>query len=113
MYRILFLLLPAAALVAQDHTGWRDYAGAADSAQYSSLKQITRENVKQLEVAWTFPTGDGRKYFFNPLMVDGTLYVLARNNSIVALNAATGKEIWAYSMTPAPTIITNRGLNYW
>ena len=29
-------------------------------------------------------------------MVDGTLYVLAKNNSIVALNAATGKEIWTY-----------------
>jgi quinoprotein glucose dehydrogenase len=111
MSRIVFLL--ALALQAQDHTGWRDYAGASDSAQYSALTQITPKNVSKLEVAWTYPTGDGRKYFFNPLMVDGTLYVLAKNNSIVALNAATGKEIWTYSMTPAPTAMTTRGLNYW
>src|SRR3982751_2925535 len=106
MSRILFLL--ALALQAQDHTGWRDYAGASDSAQYSALTRITPKNVSKLEVAWTYPTGDGRKYFFNPLMVDGTLYVLAKNNSIVALNAATGKEIWTYSMTPAPTAMTTR-----
>ena len=37
----------------------------------------------------------------------------AKNNSIVALNAATGKETWTYAMTPAPSIITNRGINYW
>src|SRR3954468_21493163 len=106
-------LLIAGGLAAQDHTTWRDYGGASDSAQYTALTQITPKNVSQLEVAWTYPTADGRKYFFNPLMVDGTLFVLAKNNSIVALNAATGKEIWTYSMTPTPSAITNRGLNYW
>ena len=58
-------------LGAQDHTTWRDYGGASDSAQYSALKQITPKNVNQLEVAWTYPTADGRKYFFNPLTDDG------------------------------------------
>src|SRR5690348_1748354 len=110
MYRTLPFLFMSAALLAQDHSGWRDYAGAADSAQFTSLTQIDRSNVGKLQVAWTYPTGDGRKYSFNPLMVDGVLYVLAKNNSIVALNAATGKEIWTYSMTPAPTLITSRGI---
>ena len=98
---------------AQDHTAWRDYAGASDSAQYSALKQIDRANVSKLEIAWAFPTGDGLRYSFNPLMADGVLYVLAKSNSIVALEAATGKEIWAYTPDPPATIITNRGINYW
>jgi quinoprotein glucose dehydrogenase len=55
---------------AQDrqYTSWRDYAGSADSAQYSGLRQVNRSNVNQLQVAWTYPTGDGRKYFFNPIV---------------------------------------------
>ena len=46
-------------------------------------------------------------------MVHGVLYVLAKKNSIVALDAATGKEIWTYTPDPPATIITNRGINYW
>src|SRR5262245_22566254 len=84
-------------LAAQDHKTWSDYGGAADAAQYSALHQINRSNVSKLEVAWRYPTGDNNKYFFNPLVVDGTMYVLAKNNSIVALDAVTGKEIWSHS----------------
>src|SRR5690242_20389737 len=47
------------------HSTWRDYAGASDASQYSSLAQINRSNVGQLQVAWSYPTGDG-KYSFNP-----------------------------------------------
>ena len=97
----------------QDHSTWREYAGAADSAQYSALKQINRTNVSKLEIAWTYHTGDGLKYSFNPIMVDGFLYVLAKRNSIVALDARSGKEIWTYTPDPAAKIITNRGINYW
>src|SRR5450432_901271 len=96
-----------------DHTTWSDYSGASDSAQYSALKKINRQNVNRLEVAWVYPTGDGRKYFFNPLVADGVMFVLAKNNSIVALDASNGKEIWTYTPEAGTTIITNRGLNYW
>src|SRR5215471_7853135 len=92
----LLILVAAPRAATQDHSAWRDYGGASDSAQYSSLTQITRSNVSKLQVAWTFPTGDNNKYFFNPVVVDGAMYVLARNNSIVALDAATGKEIWTH-----------------
>lgn len=100
-------------LFSQDHSTWRDYGGAADSAQYSSLKQINRSNVAKLQVAWSYPTGDNNKYFFNPLVVDSTVFVLAKNNSIVALNAVTGAEIWTAPAESDTTVITNRGLNYW
>src|SRR5580698_168118 len=98
---------------AQDHLAWRDYGGAADAAQYSALSQINRSNVDKLAVAWTYPTGDNKQYLFNPIVIDGLMYVLAKNNSIVALNAATGKEIWSYSPGPETKVITNRGVNYW
>ena len=80
------------AVVAAEHAAWRDYASGADGAQYSALDQINRSNVSQLRVAWSYPTGDGNKYLFNPIVVDRTMYVLAHNNSIVALDAATGRQ---------------------
>src|SRR5205085_1910095 len=98
---------------AQTHTTWTDYSGAPDAAQYSALKQIDKSNMARLQVAWTFPTGDNNRYFFNPIVIDGVMFVLAKNNSIVALDAATGKEIWTHSPSPAAKIITNRGINYW
>src|SRR5512133_935112 len=113
MFRTLLLFAVAAALSAQDYKSWRDYAGTSASAQYTALTQITRDNVKNLQVAWTYPTGDNRRYLFGPLMANGVVYVLGKANSIVALNAATGKEIWAYAPAPAFTVITTRGINYW
>jgi quinoprotein glucose dehydrogenase len=104
------LCVPAAA---QDHRSWSDYGGAADSAQYSALSQINRSNVARLQVAWKYATGDGNKYAFNPLVVDGTMYVLAKSNSIVALDAATGREIWTCPPDADTKVITSRGLNYW
>ena len=99
--------------LAQDHKTWSDYGGAADSAQYSALSQINRANVPRLKVAWSYPTADGNRYFFNPIVVDDRIYVLARHNSIVALDAATGREIWIHPADPGTTIITDRGINYW
>jgi glucose dehydrogenase len=89
---------------------WRQYLGGGDSSQYSSLNQINKLNVGKLEVAWTYPTGDMRTYRFNPVVVDGVMYVLAKNLSIVALDAATGKEIWTHANEGA---VGDRGINYW
>jgi len=100
-----------ALLTADPHAAWRDYGGAADAAQYSSLKQIHRGNVAKLKRAWSFPTGDGAKYLFNPLVVDGVMFVLAKGNSLVALNAATGAELWRHET--GARVITTRGINYW
>src|SRR5580700_11014973 len=111
MKSALFLL--ASSVFAQNYATWSDYSGASDSSQYSALDQINRSNVAKLELAWTYQTGDNNKYFFNPLVVDNIAYVLAKNNSIVALDASTGKEIWTYASGPEIKIITNRGINYW
>ncbi|HTS30406.1 MAG TPA: pyrroloquinoline quinone-dependent dehydrogenase [Bryobacteraceae bacterium] len=89
--------------------GWTQYGGGPDSSQYSSLKQINRSNVSRLEVAWTYPSGEGR-YTFNPIVIDHTMYVLANKSSVVALDAATGKEIWTHANQGT---VGARGMNYW
>jgi quinoprotein glucose dehydrogenase len=98
---------------AKTHSTWSDYAGASDAAQYSALTQINRSNVQKLQVAWNYPTADGNKYLFNPIVVDRTMYVLAHDNSIVALDATSGKELWIHPTAPKTILITNRGINYW
>src|SRR5947209_5164247 len=85
----LFVALAVAALSAADdkpHTTWTGYLDGGDSNQYSALKQITKANVKQLDVAWTYTAGEGTVRF-NPIVVDGVMYVLGANRSIVALEA--------------------------
>src|SRR5437588_8899616 len=69
-------------------TNWAEYGGGAEGSQYSPLKQINKANVAQLEQVWFFaaPSNAGR-FGFNPLVVDGTVYVLGANNTIVALDA--------------------------
>jgi quinoprotein glucose dehydrogenase len=114
------LALPAALLVlsscgsstapAVDRTTWSDYGGGPDNARYSTLSQITKENITQLEVAWTYPTNDNVSYVWGPLVADGVMYVLARDFSLVALNAATGEEIWVHESLQG---IAPRGINYW
>jgi quinoprotein glucose dehydrogenase len=91
------------------YTTWHTYGGGAHSSQYSALSQINRSNVAKLEVAWTFPAGE-RSYSFNPIVVDVVMYIAARDYEIVALDAATGKELWSH---PNDGAVGGRGMNYW
>src|SRR5690242_13907562 len=95
------------------HSTWQAYGGAADGAQYSSLHRIDRSNVAKLKQVWSYQTGNDLSYAFNPLVVDNVMYVMARNNSIVALDATTGKEIWTHPIGAKTTLMTNRGIDYW
>ena len=96
--------------VSRSFKDWSQYLGGADSSQYSSLDQINRSTVSRLDVAWRYSTADSRSYRFNPIVVDGTMFVLAKNNSIVALDALTGKEQWVHANEGA---VSDRGINYW
>jgi quinoprotein glucose dehydrogenase len=106
----LFLLMSGVLAAATERfTTWSQYLGGDDSSQYSSLNQINPSNVRQLEVAWMYPTGPGT-YTFNPAVVGGVMYVLAHNNTLVALDAATGNELWTHANTGP---VGTRGINYW
>lgn len=87
-----------------------DYGGGPDASKYVDLSGINKANVHRLQVAWTYATGDENSYVFNPIVVDNVMYVLARNNSLVALDATSGKEIWIHENLRG---IAARGINYW
>jgi glucose dehydrogenase len=93
---------------AKPYTTWTAYQGGAHSSQYSALDQINKSNVSQLDVAWTYPVAGN--ITFNPIVVDNVMYVQGTGNAIVALDAATGKELWSHANQGA---IGARGLNYW
>ena len=95
------------------HTTWSTYLGSADASHYTALKQIDRSNVSRLQVAWSYDSGSDQPYEFNPIVVGRTMYVLAKDTSIVALDAATGKELWTYrSRSLGQRVEDHRGINY-
>src|SRR6185436_7146582 len=93
---------------AKPYTTWTAYGGGPHSSQFTALDQINKSNVSQLQVAWTYPVNGN--ITFNPLVVDNVMYVQGTGNAIVAIDAATGKEIWTH---PNQGAIGARGLNYW
>lgn len=96
-----------------EHTQWSEYGGGPDSAQYSALTQITPDNVGKLEVAWTAPTGDTAKYFFEPVQAHGVTYLMTADRSISAVDGATGEVEWVYKQDGPTKLMTDRGISYW
>jgi quinoprotein glucose dehydrogenase len=106
---------------------WPAYGRDAGGQRYSPLNQITRENVKGLQVAWTFHTGDiadGSKslvksqFEATPIMVDGTLYLGTPFNRVIALDPETGQQRWAFDpqiniKLPYGDGLTCRGVSTW
>ena len=94
---------------------WREYLGGPDRAHYSSLKQITPENVNNLQIAWEYHTQDtAGQMQCNPIIVDGVLYAPTASVQIFALDAATGKELWRFADSRDPQWFnTSRGVTYW
>ncbi|OYX27860.1 MAG: hypothetical protein B7Z06_03205 [Flavobacteriales bacterium 32-35-8] len=97
-------------LATQQHIEWKDYGGGPDHSKFVEFTQITKKNVNQLEVAFIVPTYDNSNYNFNPIIVDNVMYVMGRNNSIIAVDASTGKEIWIHENLKG---IITRGINFW
>ena len=125
MLRILpFLLLlaacgppsPDSGLTASDYQTWSVYLGDATSSHYSTLDGINRSNVADLEVAWTYHTGDadsaGRSQIqCNPIIVDSVLFATSARLKVIALHAATGEEIWMFDPFEAGAVVEGPGIN--
>ena len=116
-----FLLMPA--VHAQE---WPHYGGDAGGSRYSTLKQITKENVSRLRVAWVHDTGDfsdGTKlsrlsaFEATPLVIDGVMYVATPFHRLLALDPETGDRLWEFDSkfdkTARVSLYTSRGLAYW
>jgi quinoprotein glucose dehydrogenase len=94
----------------QDYSTWQQYGGGPDQSKYFQGSGITKENVNQMKVAWVYPTMDSLPNFFSPIVVDTIMYVMAKNASLVAVSALTGKEIWIHANLQG---LTRRGITYW
>jgi alcohol dehydrogenase (cytochrome c) len=85
---------------------WLTYSGSLSGNRYSLLKQITPDNVKNLELQWVnqvLSRGDRDKWEATPLVVEGVMYTVRPPNEVVALDAVTGRIFWVYTHTPADT----------
>ncbi|GJM30363.1 MAG: hypothetical protein DHS20C17_29980 [Cyclobacteriaceae bacterium] len=95
---------------------WAYYLGHPTSNQYSTLDQIHKGNAAQLEVAWTYNTGDSANYQVNNLIIDGVLYTATPHSRVIALDGANGEELWTFDPDDIHDSLADgdqRGLMYW
>ncbi len=94
------------------YRNWAGYGGGPEQIRYSSLNQINKANVKQLEVAWTFDTGEPGAIQTQPIVVDGVLYGYTPSHKTFAVNAATGGTLWTFDSGIRGNG-PNRAVMYW
>jgi membrane-bound PQQ-dependent dehydrogenase (glucose/quinate/shikimate family) len=102
------------------HAGdWRSYGNTLAGNRFSPLSQIDQNNVKSLEVAWTYRSGEGSTISTaaeaTPIKIKNTLYTCTPSNVVVALDAVSGKQKWRFDpRLPAAMypVRTCRGLSY-
>ena len=96
---LVLIGLPAVARAQTANVNWPLYGGTTDNSRYSTLAQITPANVGKLQVAWTYETHDefpGSEMQSNPIVIDGVMYATTPKLRVIALDAATGKELWSF-----------------
>ena len=108
--------------------GWPHYGGDRGGMRYSPATQISKDNVEDLDLAWSYHSGDvsdgsdgTSRTSFNvtPLLVDNTLVFCTPMNRVIAVDAETGKERWAFdpvqrqTKLPDPHSRVCRGVAYW
>jgi len=105
-------------------TDWPYVAGDAGGMRYSTLNQINRTNIKDLKPAWVFhtpghdsPPVNSTRFAIEctPIVIDGVMYVTSADTEVIALDAATGRELWRFD-PPRPAAnshLPNRGVAYW
>ncbi|MEQ9286121.1 MAG: PQQ-binding-like beta-propeller repeat protein [Cyclobacteriaceae bacterium] len=117
---VISLFLLSCASHVEPTVDWPAYGGNKAGNRYSALDQINRENVQQLEVAWTYNTVKSNKDSMKlqgiqcqPIVIDGILYGTGPGPrlELFAIDAASGQEKWVF--TPSNTGNKSRGLAYW
>src|SRR5436309_12497459 len=124
--QILLLLVLVPNVSAQE---WRFYAGDPGGTRSSPLKQINRQNVKNLKRAWTYHIGEVNRggnetdrhhiapFESTPIVIDGVLYFSTPSNRVIALDAESGREIWRFDpqagRARSRQFFQHRGVAYW
>ncbi|MCB0588792.1 MAG: pyrroloquinoline quinone-dependent dehydrogenase [Phaeodactylibacter sp.] len=105
-----------------DVSDWPAYLGGKDANHYSPLNQVNSRNIHELEQVWEYHSGDAdakghSQIQCNPLVIDGILYGTSPKLKLLALNAATGKELWRFDPYGGQYdefgMGVNRGVAYW
>lgn len=112
-------LTPAIAVPLAPFAQWSRSQGDNGARRYSTLRQITKENVRDLAVAWTYRAGDGKANIqCTPIYVDGLLIAPTPGKALVAIDATNGVEQWRKTLDAArqnrpQDLPARRGLVYW
>ena len=122
MKKLLIAALCATLPAAAAPTDWPAYGHDAGGGRFSPLTQITPDNVNKLQVAWTYhmnpipgAAATGARppnSTTTPLMVNGLIYLGTPYGRVVALDATTGKQVWAYQLASGDQP-PYRGMAYW
>jgi PQQ-dependent dehydrogenase (methanol/ethanol family) len=104
----------------KDPKNWAMQAGGLANQRYSELKEINKNNAKNLTVAWTFSTGVLRGHEGGPLVIGDTMYVHSPfPNKVYAIRLEDQKILWKYEPKQDPSVIpvmccdvVNRGVAY-
>ena len=85
----------------QEPQNWLTYSGTHSGERHSRLEQVTPENVSELELEWVFQAQSLQVFETTPLVVDGIMYLTEAPNTVVALDARTGRVFWIYEHVPS------------
>lgn len=121
------LLLAACRAPASTADGdWPAYGRTQLGDRHSPLRQITRENVGQLAVAWRYHTGEMGPAFaggpptmleVTPIVTDGMMYLATPLGRVIALDPVTGEQRWSYDPALNRKLefgdFANRGVSVW
>jgi quinoprotein glucose dehydrogenase len=91
-------------------TDWPEYLGGPDRNHYSTLSQITLENVSKLKQAWVYHTGDSGQVQCNPIIIDGVVFGMTASSQPFAVDGATGQELWRKTGGDKKWYSTSRGV---
>ncbi len=94
----------------EKYSRWIRYEGEPGATHFSSLDQIDRSNVGQLQEVWRY-TSEGVAAF-NPIVIDSTMYAFGDDGAVVAIHAGTGEELWVHT-SELPSGRTEHGIAYW
>ena len=98
----------------EKNVDWRTYGGDPAGSRYSELSQINLQNVKNLQLAWSYDTGenkptDARKLVIpcQPIVVNGVMYGTTPQLKLFAADAATGRQLWKFDPFADPSVKPN------
>ena len=91
---------------------WKTYGNDPGHARFSTLTQITPQNVTRLTRAWEFDTKTaGRKWQNTPVVINNIMYITLQNGGVVALEPETGREVWRFETPVRGRSV--RAIAYW